>query len=470
MTWVRNGTDVMAQLFRADNSAATGEFLVPSNGYSGLAPDVAMAQDGTFIITWNGGDIDYRDGIQARMYDANGSPLAAQFRVNTLASATYHLPAIAVRNDKSFVIVWMKYGDYTLGNCIYGQRFNAAGAKVGTASFMVSTTTGNYKSDPDVDIADNGNFVVVWNADNEASSGTPYSTSIWGQRFNAAGTKQGGQFEIETTYSSMLGESLLPRVSLSTAGAFVIAWQNFPDASGWGIWARRYNSAGAAQGNDFRVNTHTANWQVTPDVACDRDGNFTIVWSSYNNPDDPITADYGIIARSFNAAGTATTGEYCVNNPGLAHRGIGDQIRPAACRKAGDGSWVTAWEGKQGVAPDGGLTGVWHSRTAGNPLPPLAWSLSSPISGSYARGTVIPIYWWATGVQAGYTVCLCYTTSPNASDPHWITIGQIVATNGASGWGWDTTGAIPGTYYIGGYIWNGSAPTYAWGASTFILT
>ena len=487
ITWIRGDASsiVMAQLFRADGTPATSEFVVPTYGGGyGAAPEVAMAQDGTFIITWNGGDLDYGDGIQARMYNANGVPLGDQFRVNALASAYYHTPSIAICANKSFVVVWSEYGDYTLNTCIYGQRFNAAGTKVGTTNFMVSTTTGNSKTNPDVDMDDAGNFVVVWNADSESASGSPYSESVWGQRFNASGAKLGGQFEIETTYSSMLSSNCFPRISLSSTGAFVVAWQSFPDASGWGIWARRYNSSGVAQGNDFLVNVHTANWQTSPDVACDRDGNFTIIWTSYDEPDDPITSDYGVIARSYNAAGTATTGDYIVNNPGLAHRGIGDQgyeYGLAVTRKSGSGQWVGVWGGRQGIAPDGGILGIWHSQVTGNPLPAITWTITAPISGSYVHGSTIPVTWTAYGIQPGYSVCLAWSlTNTLAGEKHWISVGAIAAVNGGAGWSWDTS--IPsdnptpgtylsaGTYYMFGYIWDGSAAHYASGASKFTVT
>src|SRR5688572_32087681 len=57
-------------------------------------------------------------------------------------------------------------------------------------------------------------------------------------------------------------------VAMDKDGDFVVAWQSgtsdttvFPgqDGSGSGVWARRFNALGAAQGNEFRVNSVTAN-------------------------------------------------------------------------------------------------------------------------------------------------------------------------------------------------------------------
>ena len=54
------------------------------------------------------------------------------------------------------------------------------------------------------------------------------------------------------------------------------------DAPYSGIYAQRYNAAGAAQGGEFKVNTYTTNFQAGPSIAMERDGDFVITWSSLN--------------------------------------------------------------------------------------------------------------------------------------------------------------------------------------------
>ena len=436
-----------------------------------------MAVDGTFVVTWRGPDLDYSTGIQARMYDANGVPIVnattgttGQFRVNALASATYFTPAIGMRaSDKSFVIVWAESKTGTI--LIYGQRFSAAGAKIGTTNFKISTYVSS-KSNPDVDVAGNGDFVVVWNSDNQGLSSF---SNVYGQRYNSAGTALGSEFEISSTGSSDF-ESVYPRVSRASNGLFVVVWQRYTDGSGYGVYGQRYNAAGTAQGSEFRANTHTLNYQWYPDVACDSDGNFVVVWSSFDQ-DDIITSDYGIIGREYNAAGSAVTGEFILNNPNLEHRGIGDQINPAVTRKAGSGQWVAAWAGYQGIAPSGGVLGIWRlqvtdpSDARRQPIPAVSWTLTAPISGGYPSGSVIPVSWYATGVQTGYTINLAYIDTIDWSGTaHWISVGAIVAYNGWTVWNWDTTGVPPGTYYIAGYIWDGASAHYAHATTTFIIT
>jgi len=86
-------------------------------------------------------------------------------------------------------------------------------------------------------------------------------------------------------------------------------------------------------------------------------------------------------------------------------------------------------------------------------------------------GTTIATQWYAVGIQSGYTANLCYATQPNTSGTeYWISVGEITVVNGTASWNWDTTGVPAGTYYIGGYIWNGSTATYGFGATSFTIT
>ena len=71
-------------------------------------------------------------------------------------------------------------------------------------------------------------------------------------------------------------------VAMDAAGDFVITWQSAPqDGDFYGIYAQRYNSAGVAQGTEFRVNTYTTNNQSQPTALMDAAGDFVITWQSF---------------------------------------------------------------------------------------------------------------------------------------------------------------------------------------------
>src|SRR5262245_29539725 len=59
---------------------------------------------------------------------------------------------------------------------------------------------------------------------------------------------------------------------------FLVVWVSpGQDFSGHGVFAKRYSSAGVAQGVEFQVNQRTLGVQARPNVAL-ADGGFIVVW------------------------------------------------------------------------------------------------------------------------------------------------------------------------------------------------
>ena len=95
-------------------------------------------------------------------------------------------------------------------------------------------------------------------------------------------------------------------------------------------------------------------------------------------------------------------------------------------------------------------------------LPPSTFSLSSPSSGTVSAGQAVSIQWTAGNIGSGSKVTLCYDTDSiwNGNE-HWIEVDQVAAANGSGTYSWDTTGMLPGKYYVGGYLWSNGKPTYS---------
>jgi hypothetical protein len=71
-------------------------------------------------------------------------------------------------------------------------------------------------------------------------------------------------------------------VAMDPDGNYVVVWGAAEGAGdNYGIFARRFNAAGVAQGDEFRVNTYTTDYQNAPSVAMDADGDFVVAWNSY---------------------------------------------------------------------------------------------------------------------------------------------------------------------------------------------
>ena len=300
--------DVYARRFASDGTPQGSEFLV-NTGTVGKQRyhDVAMDSNGAFVITWAGDTDGDGYGIFAQRFNNAGNPVGGEFAVNTFTADFQYSTAVAMDNDGDFVVAWESY--HTPEASIFARRYDNAGVAQG-AEFQVNTDEEYLKGYLDIAMDNDGDFVVVW--ESYYQDGAYYS--IYGQRYDNAGTPQGGEFQINTDTQYYHRN---PAIGMDSNGDFVVAWTDYGlDGDYYGVYAQSYNNAGVAQGANFRVNTQTANYQSSPDVAMDSDGNFIIAWSSYEQDGD----GYGIFAQRF-ASGA---GSECGIPLGLATTDVGN--------------------------------------------------------------------------------------------------------------------------------------------------
>ena len=276
VVWVIYGlnggaSDIVGQRYDQYGQAQGGEFLIDTYTGDAAAPAVAMDSAGDFVVVWAGAGNPDSSGVYARVYDQFGKAESDQFLVNQYQPSLQNEPSVAMDAKGDFVVTWTSYGQNGNFDGIYARLFNLQGAAQG-GELMVNTTVRARQDHSDVAMDQNGDFTVVWEAYGQSNT----SWNVYGQRFNAAAGKQGGEFQINQYTQNQ--HMMAPKVAMDLAGDFAVTWQSYgQDGSGYGVYARRYNAAGAAQGNEFLVNTLiTANWQIEPDVGMDANGDFTI--------------------------------------------------------------------------------------------------------------------------------------------------------------------------------------------------
>jgi hypothetical protein len=143
-------------------------------------------------------------------------------------------------------------------------------------------------------------------------------------------------------------------LSAAAGGDFVVAWADSGghDGSSYGVFARRFSSAGAPLAEEFQVNSYTVFNQSYPAVAVDRgSGQFVVAWQSSQQDGYPP----GVLGRLFSSAGVALASEFQVNAYTASR-----QEYPAAAATA-DGRFVVAW---QSLIQDDSGDGVFAQRLA----------------------------------------------------------------------------------------------------------
>jgi hypothetical protein len=316
---------------------------------------VAADRNGNFVIVWASDDGGFTPAVEggpeggptptfdvyAQRYNASGAPLGTEFRVNTTTANDQRLPAVAFDQNGNFVIAWSSVQDGSAFG-VYARRYNAAGAPL-TGEVPVNTFTTMNQAGPSIAMDPAGDFVVTWTSYGEEAA---YDSGVYARRFSAAMAPQGGEIHVNTFTSSIQRD---PAVGMSDGGNFVVAWESFDqDGSSIGVYAQRYNSAGARTGSEFRVNTFTSLEQNDAAVAADGAGNFVVTWTS-RGQDGSID---GVYARRYNASGVAQGGEFKVNTFTT------DVQRAARVSMDHDGDFVVTWQSRQ----DGSEYGVYAQR------------------------------------------------------------------------------------------------------------
>jgi hypothetical protein len=285
----------------------------------------AMDKDGDFVVTWasRGQDDGTEYGVYAQCYNSKGIVTTPEFRVNTYTAGRQSQPAIAMDDDGDFVIAWTSSGQDGNSGGVFAQRFNAAGQAQGS-ELQVNTATSGNQYVPAVAMDSDGDFVITW------SGPDVHQYGVFARRFDAAGAAKSGEFQVNT---STYGVQRFSTVAMDDDGDFLVSWQS-DDGSSYGIYGQRYNSSGVAQGGEFLVNTFTTNTQKSAAVAMDGDGDFVIAWqgSGQDGSSD------GIFAQRYNNAGVRQGVEFMVNTTTT-----GSQTFPSVSMNNSEGDFVISW-------------------------------------------------------------------------------------------------------------------------------
>ena len=247
-------------------------------------PSVGADADGNFVVVWNRFDQGAGGSqILGQRDNAEGERLGDELAINLLPAGSATSPSVAMAADGDFVVAWTDA--VTLG--VFARRYSAAGQDQGDP-FRVDTEDAGGDDFARVAITPGGDFVVCWMSDGQDGD----STGIFARRYNAAGIALGTEFQVNT-YTGHY--QAYPSIAAAESGDFIVAWESYAqDGSGAGVYAQRYDAAGAAAGDEFRVNTTTAEDQFAPSVAMGAEGDFIVAWTNF----DPFAPSDGVNVRA----------------------------------------------------------------------------------------------------------------------------------------------------------------------------
>ena len=180
-----------------------------------------------------------------------------ELQVNSHTTNSQFAPAVASDGDGDFVVTWTSSGRTVASTASSPVASTSAGAPQGL-EFQVNSYTASGQSEPAVAAETNGDFVVVW--ESFGQDGASYG--VFAQRFNASGAAQGIEFQVNSYTPAVSGaRTSRSRATATSSSPGKLGGQDGDDN---GVFARRFNSAGAALAGEFQVNTYTPSLQTAP--------------------------------------------------------------------------------------------------------------------------------------------------------------------------------------------------------------
>ena len=332
-----------------------GEFQVNART-AGAQNGSSVGTDGQgdFVVAWLSPD-GSENGVFARRFSSAGIAQGPEFQVNTYTPNYQENLSLAVDGDGDFVVGVVEHGtgrerhrrvrpplrflgrssgcrvsgqlvfDHWAGRRrglagrrglrrrlaepgrwsygVFVRRFSSSGVAVAVEMQVNAFTPGSQRQAA-VAARSNGDFVATWQSYGQDSA-TAYG--VFARRFNSSGAALAVEFQVN---SYTTGTQAAPHLAADSAGDFVIAWNGLSqDGGNAGVFGRRFDSAGAPLGSEFQINDFTAMNQAFPKVARDGDGDFVVVWESLAQDG----GGNGTFARRFDRSGKALAVEFQVN-------------------------------------------------------------------------------------------------------------------------------------------------------------
>jgi hypothetical protein len=292
-------TCIYGQRFDAELSPLGANFRVNDNplGQSAQLGWAGGSPGGTVVAAWT----DRRTGnddVYAQLYSPDGAAVGPNFRVNDDAGTQpQYRPALAFSPDGDFVITW---NDCRTGNWQpFAQSFDAAGRRLGH-----NWAVDSLGLDPSVGIAPDRSIWLSWTRTLDDSLRGPHP-AIVARCFTADSQAVDTMLIVSDTAARRPG---LSRLAVTGLGTVWITW-NDSTREAWNAYARRIGSDRAAAGPNFAVDDEGGSYlhwlPAIADIGAER---MLFSWTDFRT-----LGSIDVRARLYDTSGVAQGASIAVN-------------------------------------------------------------------------------------------------------------------------------------------------------------
>ncbi|MEM1181959.1 MAG: hypothetical protein AAGM22_26670 [Acidobacteriota bacterium] len=321
----QSGADrtVFARLFDAGGQAVGAEFQVSvGTDDDRTSPSVAALPSGDVLVSWED-STDDGDFIAARRYDSLGQPGG----VLTLQAADGDVdvfdPLIVGAEAGTFVVTWGTYDSNVQESAFRARRVSDAGAPLGTPFTLESAIADDFVSSGALSPRAGDGFVLAWQFDGDV---TGREARV--RRFDAAGAPDGGATPI--TAASSPRE---PQVAGLADDGFLVAWLEGTDDL---KWQRILGTGGFGAVVDAAPSTRPPRNPTLVPVPGDRGA---LAWAEAGASGDPdsvflqfINADDSIVDL------TVSSSDFTLSHPDVAYDAAAGELLVVWVQRGGAGA------------------------------------------------------------------------------------------------------------------------------------
>ena len=273
---------------------------------------LALQADGSYIIVWidNNGLDGNTEGIFGQRFNASGAKVGGEFQVNTTFSGQQFSPTIAVAPDGSFIVAWEGPGS---GIDVFAQRFTKDGVKV-RGEFLLNTTVSGSQTSPELQFYPDGTWVAGF---------VDASQSVL-QRFDTDDRTIGQ----ETRISSGTGAVVLDGLCVRPDNSVLLTWTSSGD-----VYGQFFDANLQPISAQILMNTYLTGTQQYSIPRVYGDGGFVVVWESAGQDG----SGNGIYGRRFDKNFNPLGGEFAITT-----NTINDQIEPQVAVEP-SGRFIVTW-------------------------------------------------------------------------------------------------------------------------------
>lgn len=238
---------------------------------------IDMAGNGKFDVAFSMSSPGYYQCFE-RSYNSNATPVFGSEQLvfnNSVSQKSDDAPVVAMNDNGTYIVVYMENNVSnvlaTNYSSIYFQKYNANGTQNGNRVFV------DYGMFPDVDMADDGTFNIVY------QSGHSFSNpSVYVMRFNASYTQAGPRITVSGGY----GQNRKGVIKSQNGNKCVVSFYG----TSYGIsQIKRYSTIGVQIGSTITLAGHQ---DIPTDFIVKPNDDLVVLGSEFINPN---TRNYYII-------------------------------------------------------------------------------------------------------------------------------------------------------------------------------